>query len=136
MPIIYRIIPEQKISYIKAWGKISVDEIILEGARMFSEKEWENGFNILCDYREIIEVISKSEDIMEIVEHDKKNEPIFNKSKCAIVAKSDLIFGLSRMWEILSEDTKLTKMVFRDIKDAKRWLGLSLDSLDSIYKLP
>ena len=55
MPIRYRIVPDQKFAYIRAWGKVTVDEIVIEGARMFAEKEWENGFNILCDYREVTE---------------------------------------------------------------------------------
>ena len=50
------------------------------------------------------------------------------------MANSDLVFGLSRMWEMLSADTKLTKRVFRNINDAIIWIGLDLDILDSMNK--
>ena len=46
MPIAYRIVPDQKVAYIRAWGKVSGEEIMREGARMFAEREWKNGFNI------------------------------------------------------------------------------------------
>jgi hypothetical protein len=136
MPILYRIFPDQKVAYIKAWGKTTIDEIMIEGARMFAETEWENGFNILCDYREITEVNPTYQDIEKIVDQDKRNEPLFDNSKCAVVAKNDLIFGLSRMWEILSENTNLKKMVFKDINEARSWLGLEVDFLDGMLKLP
>jgi hypothetical protein len=134
--ILYRIIPDQKVAYIKAWGKVTVDEIMIEGARMFAETEWENGFNILCDYREITEFNPVCEDVQRVVDQDKKHEPLFDKSKCAVVAKGDLVFGISRMWEILSQDTNLSTMVFRDIREAINWLEMDMDFLATIKKLP
>jgi len=136
MPILYRIIPDKKIAYIKASGKVNADEIMIEGARMFAETDWENGFNILCDYREITEFDLSNEDIKKIANQDKVHEPIFDKSKCAVVATSKLIFGLSRMWEIFSEDTSLTTMVFRDIREAIDWLEMDIDFLATMKKLP
>ena len=136
MPVIYTIIPDQKVACIRAWGKVTVDDIMIQGERMFAEGEWRNGFSILCDYREITELNVTSEEVKRLVGQDKKNERLFDKSKCAVVATKDFIFGLSRMWEILSEDTSLTKMVFKDIADAIRWLGLDLDVSDWMEKPP
>lgn len=135
MPISYTIVPDQKIAYIKAWGKVVVEEIMTEGTRMFAETEWENGFNILCDYREITDFNLKNEDVEQVVDQDKKHEHLFDKSKLAIVAKSDLVFGISRMWEMLSLDSNLTKMIFRDMNDAENWLGLDSSFLDSMNRL-
>lgn len=134
MSILYRIFPGKKVAYIKASGIINVDEIIIEGARMFAETEWQNGFNILCDYRAITEFDLSNEDIKMIADRDKVHEPIFDKSKCAVVATSDLIFGLSRMWEIISEDTSLTTMIFRDIRKAIDWLEIDMDFLATMKK--
>ncbi len=86
--------------------------------------------NILCDYREVTELDVNSEDVNRIVAQDKRQEPLFDKSKCAVVTTDDLVYGMSRMWEILSDDTRLTTEVFRDINDALKWLGLDLDSFD------
>ena len=118
MTIRYKIIPDLKILYVRGMGKVTADEIITGGARMFAASEWTNGFNILLDYREISELSVKTEDINKLVDQDKTNKHLFDKSKCAIVAGSDLVFGVSRMWEILSEDKKNAKMVFRNIEDA------------------
>ena len=124
MSLKYKIIPDLKIAYLKATGKVTADEIITEGARMFADSEWNNGFHVLLDYRGITDLIAKTSDIEKIVHQDKRNEHLFNKSKCAIVAGSDFVFGLSRMWEALSGNTKITTMVFRSIEDSLKWFGL------------
>ncbi len=136
MPLKYKIIPELKIVYVRGTEKVTTDDIMTEGARMFAENEWANGFNILCDYREITDFNLKTEDIEKIVDQDKNNELLFDKSKCAIVAGSDLIFGISRMWEILSEDNKIMTMIFRNIEDALKWLGINELVFQSIKELP
>ena len=136
MPLTYKIVPEHNCAYIKVWGEVSVDEIMTEGAKMFAETEWKNGFNILCDYREITDFDLDRKDIEKVINQDRQHEPIFDKSKCAIVANADLVYGFSRMWEILSGDIELTRMVFRDINDAQKWLGLDSDFLDSMNRLP
>ncbi len=43
--------------------------------------------------------------------------------KIAIVSKSDLAFGLGRMYEALSENTPWQTMVFRTIDKAEEWLN-------------
>ena len=44
-------------------------------------------------------------------------------AKLALVANSDLKYGLSRMYEMLSSDLPQSMHVFRTINDAKDWLG-------------
>jgi hypothetical protein len=136
MPIRYRIVRDHKIAYLKGWGKLGINEIAVTGARIFAEDEWENGFSILLDYREVTEMDVHREEIMSLVSQDKENMHLFDKSKCAVVAESDIVFGLSRMWEALAWDIKATKMIFRDIDDAVNWLGLSSDFIDSMNVQP
>ena len=52
---------------------------------------------------------------------DRLGEP-----RVAVVTSSDLDFGLNRMFEISSEDLlSHTGKVFRDIDEAREWLGIS-----------
>ncbi len=138
MSLKFKIVSDLKIAYIRASGKITADEILIEGARLFTSSEWVNGFNILCDYREITEFDLKSKDVEKIVKQDKSNESLFNKSKCAIVADIDSVFGLSRMWEIHSENenNKIETMVFRNIEDSLRWFGMDVNVFQLIKDLP
>jgi hypothetical protein len=45
-------------------------------------------------------------------------------SRRAFVASSDVQFGLSRMFQILSDESPAEVRVFRDLAEARRWLGL------------
>ncbi len=103
-----------------------------EGAKLFAETEWQNGFNVLCDYRKITEFHLDTEDIRTVVDQDKKHEYLFDQSKCAIVGKNDLIFGYARMWEIFSQDTDIDIMVFRDINEAIIWLEMDIGFLSTM----
>lgn len=136
MSLKYKIIPDLKIAYVRGTEKVTADEIMTEGARMFAETEWVNGFNILCNYSEITDFNLKTEEINKIVTQDKYNERLFDRSKCAIVAGNNLVFGLSRMWEILSSNNMIETNVFRNIEDSFRWLGLEEDVFKSIKDLP
>ena len=40
----------------------------------------------------------------------------------ALIATKDITYGLSRMWEILSNDTEWEIMVFRKRDDAEAWI--------------
>ncbi len=41
----------------------------------------------------------------------------------AVIAPSDPLYGVSRMWELMSGDTAWEKMVFRSKDEARAWLG-------------
>jgi hypothetical protein len=45
-------------------------------------------------------------------------------SRVAIVAPADLYYGLSRMYEAFREPSRLVIRVFRDLREARVWLGL------------
>lgn len=132
MSLKYKIVPDLKIAYVRGAGKVTADEIMIEGAKMFAEKEWVNGYHILCDYSEITDFNLMIEDLNKIVSQDQDNELLFDQSKCAIVAGSDFVFGISRMWETLSDHTKIKIMVFKNIKDSLRWLDIDEHVFQSI----
>ena len=43
--------------------------------------------------------------------------------RCAVVAQSDVHFGLSRLGSVYSEDVGVKVEVFRDVGEAMEWLG-------------
>ncbi len=48
---------------------------------------------------------------------------VFN-GRGAVVAEKDIGFGMMRMYEVLSEFEPGQFKVFRDMTEARRWLGL------------
>jgi hypothetical protein len=58
---------------------------------------------------------------MDLIEIRKKY-PERGNAKIAIVASTDLSFGMSRMYEVFSGNLPQTIMVFRNLEEAEQWL--------------
>ena len=52
--------------------------------------------------------------------------PNWSHAFTAIVADEDLTYGLSRMYEIMTDDMPITTNVFRDMDAAQKWLKENL----------
>ena len=61
-------------------------------------------------------------DVRAIAEISEKSSKIAPNRIIALISKSDVGFGLSRMWEILAEKTNWDTRVFRSRSDAEKWL--------------
>lgn len=88
----------------------------------FQHPDWRKDQNVLCDLREATLAIS-SDEMSSIV---RSYSPDDQASKLAMIVSRDLEFGMSRMFEIISEDTTIWKeyKIFSDITEAKQWLGI------------
>ena len=60
------------------------------------------------------------EQLMQIANYGKTK--FVKPSKLAIVAPKDLIYGLSRLFEVYREEQQVSTNVFRNEKDAREWL--------------
>ena len=76
----------------------------------------------LNDWAAVTEVEVSSNAIVQIAELCKHSANINPDIVVAHVATKDITFGLSRMWEFLSDETKWDIMVFRNRKDAEAWI--------------
>jgi hypothetical protein len=50
---------------------------------------------------------------------------------CAIVAGSDVLFGMMRMFEVFARDSFVITQVFRSTADAEVWLAAQERKIDS-----
>jgi hypothetical protein len=77
---------------------------------------------MLCDYRKIEKFAVMPRDIDDLTEWQRSIDALIGNGRCAVVATRDFVFGMSRMWELLSTDRSQQIKVFRKIKDAISWL--------------
>ena len=113
---------DKKLARITAYGSINIielKEIFFETVR---HEEWQADFNMLCDYRKIENFAITPQDIDDIIEWQTSIDTLIGNGKCAVVAPGDYVFGMNRMWEMLSADRSQQIKVFRQIKDAVLWL--------------
>lgn len=83
-------------------------------------KEWLFG---LIDHTNVTSADYTTADLRALAELDKTISPIARKGAViAIVAPSDVQYGLSRMWQALVEGTVWETMVCRSREDAQSWI--------------
>lgn len=75
-------------------------------------------------------------DVRSIAELSEKASKISPNRIVALISRSDVGFGLSRMWEILAEKTNWETRVFRSRGDAEKWLKIKVyEKFNTIIKL-
>ena len=122
----YRILikRERKLAQISAFGRVDIlelREIFFETVR---HEDWQAGFNMLCDYRKIEEFAVTSKDIDDMTEWQQASiDSLIGSGRCAVVASRDFVFGMNRMWELLSADRSQQIKVFRKLREAVSWLN-------------
>lgn len=124
---IIKIDKNNRLAQITARGRVNVLELREIFLQTVGHEEWQAGFNMLCDYSEIENFDVTSQDIDEITQWQTSMDALIGNGRCAVVASKDSVYGMSRMWEILSSERSQQICIFRQFKDAVAWLGVSAD---------
>ena len=128
LPLDYQISPEYRLLRSRAWGVLTHPEITAHRLRFTSDPAFQPDFDQLYDLREVTSIAATVEQIREISSHS----PFSSKSRRAIVATRDAVYGMARMFALQHETTGLEEIrVFRSIEEAQEWLGLNADSPES-----
>lgn len=116
---------EQKL-IISRWQG-AVDENAL---RAYVDEAWTDpsrrGFNELIDFSRVTDVDAPFEALQGVADYSRQFDNPEESARTAVVAPSDLIFGLSRMFAGLrsaDEDDRRQFAVFGSDKEALHWLS-------------
>jgi hypothetical protein len=77
----------------------------------------------LGDFTDVTDISVSITEIQELAIKDQKAFEVNPNMFIALVAKDDLIFGLSRMWEAFSYKPTFETMVFKKMDDAQKWIS-------------
>lgn len=121
MPISSHIDQEKDIATFTADGDLTLDEIMAIALMLYDQPTKDVLFDLTAASTPDFSI----NDIMQIASLKQRSEsPGRIDGKTAIVAKKDLAYGLSRMFQSLSEMNRVPfeVSVFRTIEEAKEWL--------------
>jgi hypothetical protein len=124
VPGSYTLFPESRFVYSRAWGLLTEAVLIAHSRALAGDPRFQPSFAQLSDLREVTEVAVTGAGVREAA----AASPFGVGSRRALVASSDLIFGMARMYEVLRENAAEELMVFRDVPAALRWLGTGAPS--------
>ena len=118
MAITYRIDKTAKLIRARVFGKISLDEFRTTLREMVEDPDFDPSFGRLWDIREARSTLS-GEEVRGIAEVVRK---FVGGRRSAVVTRTDVGYGLARMYSALVEEAGIDVQAFRDMDEAMMWL--------------
>jgi len=110
-----------------AVGKVTGKEIIDKQKDVYRSKEFPRLRYWIVDRSRCTEYDVSTEEVSEIAAIDNEAAHINPHLIMALVAESDLQFGISRMYESQITEKGFTTEVFREREAAERWIFSKID---------
>lgn len=119
MPLTFQIDREERILRSHGSGVLTVSDLLTYFAETRAHPDYEPGMNRVMDLRAITQLPS-SEDIRSLAAFARTKAPV-ETARMAIIAPSDLAFGVSMMFKaFVGYGERL--IVVRDEREAMDWL--------------
>jgi len=120
MPYDYHIDAARRVVFTRFHGVVTDDDLAEHVNRLRNDPTFDPSFSQLTDGNGATKVDVTSDAIRRLVE----SNPFSKNAKRAGVASRDVAFGLLRMYELLADSRCGEFRVFRDVNEARAWLGL------------
>ena len=121
MAVTYHIEPDERIVYLTTTGNSSFAEWRDAMLSALSDPQYRRGMGFLSDRRGETDV-PDPEFAREAAQFFMQHEGEMAGSRWAAVSNNTAVYGMQRMFSILSEATGVTAAAFRDFERARRWL--------------
>ena len=126
MPITYQIDETAGRVTLQFSETVTDADLMATFHRLYHDPRHRVGMGELTDCREVGRVEITSEGLQRLAEATGgmlDGPAMAWKVAVVVPPDSDLLFGLSRMYELLREGSPEHVRVFRDMAEAERWLG-------------
>jgi hypothetical protein len=119
MPAYYNIDKERRLVMSTGSGVLTMTDALAHQEDLLKDPDFSPRFSQLMDLTQVTKVEFGTEDLRRLAQRS-----IFSPdSRRAILVSSDVVFGLSRMFEIFRETLGETGIrVFRNLDDALEWV--------------
>ena len=115
----YRIDDARRIVMTRGWGVVSTRDLQDLTSRILLDPRFDPSYRSLADLSEVTEVLVNTMSMAETA-----TTPLFvSGTRRAIVAASDLVFGVASTFAAMSIRAGHEVRVFRRMADAEAWLA-------------
>lgn len=125
MPIEHRVDAEANLLVVVASGPVADEDLLKYARRIAEDVSISAGHDELIDLRGVEaggEVTSPT--LRRVASMFSAIDRTPERSRVALVANSDVAYGLSRMYQAFRSESPLDLRVFREMPEAREWLGL------------
>jgi hypothetical protein len=120
VPIEYRIDAAARIVYSTAKGSISIADALPYVERLRADPAFDPAMSQLFDFSGVTRIDLGTDDLRSMAPAN-----VFGRgARRAFVATNDVSYGVARMFEALVAPAGTELRVFREMEEAKRWLGV------------
>jgi hypothetical protein len=120
MPVTYHIDKINKIVFVNATGEFTAEDFRIHKLKLADDPDFDPYFGVLFDLCSITEFRISSAETRGF-----SMENIFHKrARRAYVVPTRNVHGMVRMFSILSDFEPDVIQIFRDMAEARCWLGL------------
>ena len=117
-PIEYTPLHEFSLLFLKVRGRLEADDIIAYLAALREDPEYDRKMNVLVDLREVTEYALDTEDTRRVVEANAEHLVNAPPSNVYLVGGDDLVFGMSRMFQLMAAGQPNKVEVYRRMEVA------------------
>lgn len=126
MPVSYTYDEKDNFVYTKASGVLTDDDLKGFAEELAADPRIKTGLRELVDCRAVDSVKGSTDVLGYIIHINISNRHKYEGKRIAIVAPRELLFGLSKYFEVIShiDNAPFRIEVFRTISEAREWLGI------------
>jgi hypothetical protein len=122
MPVTYQIDKASNIIRTKCIGLVTIEEVIDHFRVLAQDPDCPDYLDVLLDLSEATTIPTK-ENLREVSRVISSVEGTVQFGICAIVACTDVLYGMLRMFEVFAEKGFRETRVFRTTEGAEAWLA-------------
>lgn len=121
MAFAYWIVPAKRLVVVRGSGVVADQETLSLRRALGNDTRFASDLCELADYREVTDFVLSSLTLRIL----GAINPYGARSRRALVAPTDLVYGMMRMWQLRRAPESADHVeVFREMKDALEWLGI------------
>lgn len=125
MSLDYSIDSEAGVIYVVSRGEVVVEEYRGLLDAIASDADHDSAFAWIYDLSGTRP--PDAESLRRVAAIDRRRQELFEHARQVAVAPDELMYGMARMFEILSDELPGSRHVCRSLEEAKEWLGLPDD---------
>jgi hypothetical protein len=123
MGMSYTIDAVRALVVTRVWDTFSNDDLRDGISHLMADPRFDPCYRSLVDMREVTAITAAAPVLAQVA-----RTPLFAvEARRAIVAESDLAFGVARMYATYADAEGASIRVFREMSEAESWLGLGQD---------
>ena len=120
MPVTYHIDKINKIVFVNATGEFTAVDFRIHKRELADDPDFDPDYGVLFDLRSITEFRISSAEVREF----SMSHMFHDRARRAYLVPADEVHGMIRVFSSLSDFESDVIQIFRDMVEARRWLGL------------